>query len=140
VLYRPNVEDVLYIYEQEVAPTLAAAGQPHGVADHHRLDAALARPWRSAGGEDAFPDFDLKAAALCEALSNYQPFVDGNKRTALLTTQLFYSYAGYIWLAPLDDGYDLLDCYMAQTRPVDLEYVAEHFRNWRKPVPEAPDY
>lgn len=51
-----------------------------GVRDEGLLDSALARPFASFGGNEAFPDDISKACALCHAIISSHPFVDGNKR------------------------------------------------------------
>jgi death-on-curing protein len=69
-----------------------------GIIDIHILEAALSRP--SAGlsdGTELFPDTVSKAAALMESLIKYHPFVDGNKRTAVIAASLFLSENGYVF-------------------------------------------
>ena len=44
------------------------------------LDSALARPFASFGGNDAFPDDISKACALCHVIISNHLFIDGNKR------------------------------------------------------------
>lgn len=57
--------------------------------DRGLLEAALARPFQSAFGEDAYPTILGKAAALFHSLIANHCFVDGNKRTAVLALQGF---------------------------------------------------
>jgi death-on-curing protein len=62
-------------------------GNP-GVRDLGLLESALDRPRnRRAYGSDA--DIFLLAASLCVGIAKNHPFVDGNKRTALLATRAF---------------------------------------------------
>ena len=42
------------------------------------------------GGEDLYPDIFHKAAALMESLIKNHPFIDGNKRTAITSTGIFF--------------------------------------------------
>jgi death-on-curing protein len=58
-------------------------GEP-ALRDHHVLESAAARPMASAFGEDAYPTLLEKAAALFHSLVLNHPFVDGNKRTAVV--------------------------------------------------------
>ena len=44
------------------------------------MEAAVARPAATFGGEDLYPDLPAKAAALMHSLVMNHPFVDGNKR------------------------------------------------------------
>jgi death on curing protein len=59
------------------------------VRDRNMLESALARPAMSAFGEDAYSTVVEKAAALMHSLVLNHPFVDGNKRTATLSTLAF---------------------------------------------------
>lgn len=130
-MFRPTVEDVLAIHEAEV-------GSPAQIREPHLLEAAVAKPWQSAFEEDAYPSLHLKAAVLYEALSNYQPFVDGNKRTALLTVRLLYSFSGYHFTAPTDPMLRLAE-WVADTRPVDFVVIAQAFEEWAAPIPYPED-
>lgn len=80
---------VLAVHEEQ----LAEHGGLSGIRDEARLDAALDRPKNLlAYGE---PDiFDL-AAAYGYGISQGHAFVDGNKRTSFVATELFLSLNGY---------------------------------------------
>ena len=66
-----------------------------GLRDGHLLEAAVERPRQSAFGEDAYPTFAAKAAALCESLAQNHPFIDGNKRVAVLASFVFLEINGF---------------------------------------------
>jgi death-on-curing protein len=55
-------------------------GGAHGLRDRGALEAAVARPQMTFGGEDLYPEIADKAAALMHSLVMNHPFVDGNKR------------------------------------------------------------
>ena len=59
------------------------------VRDHGLLVSAAARPQGSACGEDAYPTFATKAAALMHSLARNHALVDGNKRLAWAATRVF---------------------------------------------------
>jgi len=59
-----------------------------GIRDAGLLESALDRPRNRLVYEPKSTLFDL-AAALCVGLAKNHPFVDGNKRTALLATRAF---------------------------------------------------
>lgn len=59
------------------------------VRDLGLLESAAARPQSSAFGEDAYPTFAEKAAALMHSLARNHPLVDGNKRLAWAATRVF---------------------------------------------------
>jgi len=46
-------------------------------------------------GYEPYPDAIAKASALLYAIVNFHPFMDGNKRTALLATFFFLHFNGY---------------------------------------------
>lgn len=59
------------------------------IRDHGLLASAAARPRSSAFGEDAYPTFAAKAAALMHSLARNHALVDGNKRLAWASTRAF---------------------------------------------------
>lgn len=59
------------------------------VRDRGLLASAVARPRASAFGEDAYPTFEGKAAALMHSLARNHALVDGNKRLAWAATRTF---------------------------------------------------
>ena len=71
-------------------------GGKHVLRDRGLLESAVARPQASAFGADAYPDLAAKAAALLHSLVLNHPFIDGNKRTAVLATLVFLDLNGYV--------------------------------------------
>ena len=67
---------ILLIHEQMIRET----GGSQGLHDEGLLESALAAPFQSFDGEDAFPSIYQKAARLGYGLIKSHPFVDGNKR------------------------------------------------------------
>jgi death-on-curing protein len=59
------------------------------VRDRGLLASAAARPQSSAFGEDAYPTFAAKAAALMHSLARNHALIDGNKRLAWAATRVF---------------------------------------------------
>lgn len=75
------------------AESLAEHGGGTGMRDEGLLDSALARPVNLAAyGE---PDYAALAACYGVGVAKNHPFVDGNKRAALLATGLFLYLNGY---------------------------------------------
>lgn len=75
------------------AESLAEHGGRQGMRDEGLLDSALARPVNLAAyGE---PDFAALAASYGVGVAKNHPFIDGNKRAALLATGLFLYVNGY---------------------------------------------
>jgi len=84
---------------------LAEHGGPAGIRDRGMLESALGRARQkfAYGG----PDIELPnlAAAYAFGLAKYQPFVDGNKRTAAVACELFLELNGYLLVASDEDLY-----------------------------------
>ncbi len=59
-------------------------GGAEGVRDQGLMESAIARPYQTFGGEDLYPTFFEKAAAIVESIIINHPFIDGNKRTGFL--------------------------------------------------------
>ena len=75
------------------AESLAEHGIGQGLRDEGLLDSALARPQNLAAyGE---PDHAALAASYGLGVAKNHPFVDGNKRAALLATGLFLYLNGW---------------------------------------------
>lgn len=76
-----------------------------GIRDLGLLESALARPQNLAAYKNPTV-FDL-AAAYGFGLASNHPFLDGNKRTAFVTTRLFLSLHGWIVTAPPQEKIDI---------------------------------
>lgn len=73
-------------------------GGPAGIRDRGLLDSALARaPNKFAYGEK---DLAALAAAYAFGIVRNRPFIDGNKRAALLSVVVFLGLNGIDFLAP----------------------------------------
>lgn len=86
-----SVKDVLLLHYLTIEKT----GGSHGIRDLSLIESAVNRPKASFAGKDLYPTIFEKAAALCQSLIKNHPFVDGNKRTALLSTMTFLKLNGY---------------------------------------------
>lgn len=69
-------------------------GGSYGIRDLGLIQSAIARPESSFGGEDLYPSIFDKAAALFHSLIFNHAFVDGNKRTTIVSTARFLSMNG----------------------------------------------
>ena len=83
-------------------------GAGYAVRDYGLLEAALARPQATAFGKDAYPDLDVKAAALLHSVARNHALVDGNKRLALAAVIAFYGLNGRRLTLTNDQAYDLV--------------------------------
>lgn len=81
---------VLMLHDQLIAST----GGSNGLRDEGLLQSALAAPFQSFGGADAFQSIQQKAARLAYGLVKNHPFVDGNKRIGAHTMLVFLALNG----------------------------------------------
>lgn len=65
-------------------------GGAAGVRDQALLESAIARPQTG-----YYLDLIEEAAAFCESLLQNHPFIDGNKRSAVMATAVFLRWNGY---------------------------------------------
>ena len=75
-----TLEQLLQIHALVVNATSGSMG----LRDLGRLDSAIATQTQNAFGEELYPSVVDKAAAMMRAIVADHPFVDGNKRTAML--------------------------------------------------------
>jgi death-on-curing family protein len=78
-----------------------------GIRDHALLESAVARPFHSAFGQDAYPTILEKGIALFHSLIANHPFADGNKRTAVTAFDHFLLSNGFVLGVPNTDMYGL---------------------------------
>lgn len=76
-----TLEQVLAIHYDQIE----RYGGSHGVRDLTLIESALARPQASFMGEDLYQTIFDKAAALIHSLLLNHPFIDANKRTAMVS-------------------------------------------------------
>ncbi len=82
----PSIEEVLVAHER----LIQVFGGAPGLRDLGALESALARPRTG-----YYRDIIEEAAALLESLSQNHPFIDGNKRVAIVATGAFLRVNGY---------------------------------------------
>lgn len=116
---------VLAIHDEQGAEH---GGQP-GLRDAGLLDSALARPMNAAAyGE---PDVPALAAAYAYGLARNHPFLDGNKRTALVVAELFLELNG--WRLAATDAECVLTFVALAAGEVSEPDLADGFRRHARP-------
>jgi death-on-curing protein len=99
-----RLEEVLALHAEIKGVPIASA------RDHvHRLElleSALERPRNAAAYGDA--DLVQQAASLLWGLVRSHPFIDGNKRTAIVVTRLFLELNGHVIDMSEDQKFDLV--------------------------------
>jgi len=93
-----SLEQILDFHES----VINRYGGTHGIRDRGLLESAIAQPRQSAFQTDIYPTLPEKAAALAFFISENQPFLDGNKRTAAVALVTFLRLNG-VDLSASDD-------------------------------------
>ena len=78
-------ETIIAIHHRQIAEH----GGPEGLRDEGLLSSALARPQNLFAYGDPSPDLAALAAAYAFGIARDYPFLDGNKRTALIAARTF---------------------------------------------------
>jgi death-on-curing protein len=119
----PLVQDVIETHEIMILHY----GGSSGLRDAGLLESALASPRQTMFDQELYPDVVAKAAILLIGLLKNHPFIDGNKRTAFITTLRFLELNGYTISANQDEWYDfILDIIMSR---IDKAAATEWIRN-----------
>ena len=90
--------ELFVIHEKVITET----GGNKGVLNFGNLKAAVSRPFAAFGDQELFPSLTAKVATQIHTISSYHPFVDGNKRTALVAADVCLRLNSYR-LAASDD-------------------------------------
>jgi death-on-curing protein len=126
-----SIEEVLELHSDQ----LRLYGGTDGIRDPGALDSAVAT--LAATFDDAYLHSDLfeMAAAYAFHIAENQPFLDGNKRTALNAALVFLDING--WLV-LDPGECLFDAMIAiSSRALDKYGLAAILRKLSRPISES---
>lgn len=86
-----TTEDVILIHSR----IIQGSGGLDGLRDRAGLEAAIAAPLQSFGGQDLFPTAVEKIARLGYGLAANHAFIDGNKRIGAMIVQLLLKWNGY---------------------------------------------
>jgi len=90
-MFLPTPEDIIRLHEV----IIRTIGGLEGLRDANALDMCAHKAKASFGGKEMYPNTFLKAAALLQAVALNHPFVDGNKRTAFLSSLSVLEHNGY---------------------------------------------
>jgi len=120
----PSTDEVIAMHER----LIDRFGGSDGIRDPGLLESALYRP-RSG----YYADLVEMAAALFESLVMNHPFVDGNKRVAFFTTDVFLRMNGHVLQVDDEQAYAFL---MEQfdSNTCDFEHLVPWMRETIKPL------
>ena len=128
-----SVEDVEQLHREQ----LELFGGRDGVRDRHALESAVWTPAATFDGRYLHVGVFSMAAAYAFHIAEDQPFVDGNKRTALNAALVFLGLNGW----EVDDPDELLYDAMIgiSARTVTKEQLATLLERLAKPYEDDPD-
>ena len=101
-------EDLDYLSLEDLLEIATGVIDEVVVRDVGLLAAAAARPRVTVFGDDAYPAFEDKAAALLHSLVRNHALVDGNKRLAWSATRVFCLLNGRDLTYDVDDAEGLM--------------------------------
>lgn len=116
-----SVEDVLAIHRR----VIEEFGGDLGLRDRGLLESAVAMPQATYGGEELHDGLAEKAAAYHFHLCANHPFIDGNKRVAVVASEIFLLING-LELSASDDEIEELTLDVARNR-LSKDQVIEFF-------------
>jgi death-on-curing protein len=126
-----ELEDVLLIHDEQ----LARFGGSAGVRDLGLLESAVAMPRATFGGAFVHEGVFAMAAAYAFHIAENQPFVDGNKRTGVLSAVVFLELNGFIVEEPPSSLHDAMIA-IAERR-LDKAGLADLLERLSQPVGSA---
>ena len=103
-----SAEEIDYLSVEDLLEIAAGVIDQLVVRDAGLLAAAAARPRVTVFGEDAYPAFEDKAAALLHSLVRNHALVDGNKRLAWSAARIFCLLNGWDLTYTVDEAEDLM--------------------------------
>lgn len=117
-----TLDEVLELHQDQI---IHYGGDP-GIRDPGLIEAAIAMPRQSFGGQFLHADLLEMAAAYAFHLAESQAFVDGNKRAGLAATYAFLALNGYRLVEAHERLYHAM--LAISRRDLDKAGLAEVFR------------
>lgn len=125
-----DTEDLLRLHSDALGKY---GGGKRGLLNRGLLEGCLARITSGSQAEEFYPTLFEKAAALLESLIRNHPFVDGNKRTALLAAGTLLELNG--WCLSFDKA-EAVDLTLGvANKELDLPDLIAWLRKWSVPAP-----
>lgn len=121
-----SIEEVKQIHDM----LIEEFGGRKGIRSEELLDSAVHRMNASFDGKDLYVSIFEKAAALFESLCKNHPFLDGNKRTAFVSTVAFLEVNEY--KTSFDEKTAEKFVLKVATQKIALKKIAEFFKKHSK--------
>lgn len=100
--------EIDYLSVEDLLEIAAGVVDPVAIRDVGLLAAAAGRPRVTVFGDDAYPTFPDKAAALLHSLVRNHALVDGNERLAWSATRVFCLLNGHDLTYTVDEAENLM--------------------------------
>lgn len=123
-----TLEQVLVIHEDQIV----RYGGTSGLRNLTLLESAIFRPQSSFSGEYLYSNVFAKAAALVHSLILNHPFIDGNKRTGVVSVLVFLEINGYSLHVTQSQLIDM--AVKIATKAFDIEEIADWIKKNSKKV------
>ena len=123
-------EDIMLIHSVAIDET----GGSHGVRDRHALLLLEDLPKQRAFGKELYQSVFVKAAVYARSIIFSHPFIDGNKRTAMIAADVFLQLNGYS-IAVLEGEVEHFAVSIIMKR-LKLGAIAEWFKKNTKKLPK----
>lgn len=123
-------ESIDYLTVDDLLEIAAGVLPDVALRDRGLLASAASRPQTTVFGDDAYPTFAEKAAALMHSIARNHALVDGNKRLAWAATRVFCLLNGRDLVFSVDDAEALVlgVATGALDVPALAEMIGEHLR------------
>lgn len=125
-----SLEDVLELHEMQIE----RYGGATGIRDRGLLESAIGMPQASFGGEFMHKGLFEIAAAYAFHIAENQPFVDGNKRTALAAALVFLDWHQIEVDEPGEELYQAM--IQIAEKKLDKAGLSQIFKRFSKPIQE----
>ena len=122
-----------YLSLEDLLEIAAGVLDEVGVRDAGLLAAAAARPQVTVFGDDAYPTFEDKAAALLHSLVRNHALVDGNKRLAWSAARIFCLLNGRDLTYTVDEAEHVM--IRAASGELDVPNIASWLEAHLRPAP-----
>ena len=118
-----TTDEVLKLHDDQIK----LFGGSYGVRDHNLLDSAIHNPQASFNGKFLHKNIFEIAAAYAYGIIKNHPFIDGNKRTGIMSAIIFLDSNDYETTLTQEELYSLaIDIATSKTTP---KKVATIFKN-----------
>lgn len=120
---------MIYLTKEEYVAINRLVLKRIGVQYPQGLDLVVDRPQQAVFGKELYPNIWIKAAFIIQKITKKHIFIDGNKRTALLSGLTFLSINDISLKFTTDDGEKII---LGVTNDRDTESVMLSLAEWLK--------